>query len=48
LIHELAHYLERQMSGEWLVGEQVVYHYASPIPDEHHRIARMVEDLIVK
>lgn len=48
LTHELAHFFFHQARGEWLCGEPVVYFYEGPVDEEHHRLARDVERLLVQ
>ena len=48
LVHEMAHYLEREKCGEWITGGETAYHYAGPADDFHHEIAMRVEKLVVR
>jgi len=48
MVHELAHYLFRQARGEWLCDEPVVYYYEGAVGEEHHKLARDVEQMVVQ
>ena len=48
LVHELAHYFFHQARGEWLCDERVVYFYEGRVDEEHHKLARDVERLVVQ
>lgn len=48
LVHELAHYYFHQARGEWLCDEPVVYYYEGSVIEEHHKLARDVEPLVVE
>jgi hypothetical protein len=48
LVHELAHYFFHQARGEWLCDEPVVYYYEGRVDEEHHKLARDVERMIVQ
>lgn len=49
LVHELAHFLERERNGEWVCGEEPVFCYdggtgRGTAEGERHEIARRVEE----
>lgn len=48
LVHELAHWYFHQMLGEWLCDEPIVYYYEGDVLEEHHKLARDVERLVVQ
>lgn len=51
LVHEMAHWYQRSSEPAWLCGHpghggavpDIVYHYAGPVSDARHQIARTVE-----
>lgn len=48
IVHELAHWYQREKTAEWLCDEPVVYWYEGRPDDEQHKIARRVEELVVR
>jgi len=49
VVHEIAHWMLRQMSSEWLCDErEVVYYYDGPVDDQRHLLARKIENRILK
>lgn len=48
LVHELAHFFFHEARGEWLCDEPVVYFYEGAVGEEHHKLARDVDQAIVQ